>query len=286
MKIKLSIVAFIISIFFVLEGCNDESGSTTNETARIQFKLIDAPDDRYEEVNIEIIDIQYNNSEDDEGWLSLNPENGYPIKVDLTELVAGNSLLLADEIIPSGPINQMRLVLSDNNTILIKGNDQLVALDTPSAEQSGLKLKLNTDLEGGFSYTFILDWDVNKSIVKAGNSGKYILKPVIRVNLEVNSGSISGIVKGEVLDDDVEGAVPLNDVSVMVYTDSDMYIGETYTNEIGEFLIQGLEEGKYILKIETPDYVDYQSEQPIMVNVGEISDSGVIELMIPIAIAE
>lgn len=283
MKIKLSIIAFIISAFFVLEGCNDESGSANNETARIQFKLIDAPDERYEEVNIEIIDIQYNNSEDQEGWLSLNPENGYPIKVDLTELVAGNSLLLADEIIPSGPINQMRLVLSDNNTLLIKGNDQVINLDTPSAEQSGLKLKLDTDLKGGFSYTFILDWNVNKSIVKAGNSGKYILKPVIRVNLEVNSGSINGIVKGEVLEDEIDGAVPLNDVSVMVYTDSDIYIGETYTNANGEFLIQGLDMGKYILKIETLDYVDYQSEEPIMANVGEIADAGVIELMIPAA---
>ncbi len=283
MKIKLSIIAFIISAFFVLEGCNDESGSANNETARIQFKLIDAPDERYEEVNIEIIDIQYNNSEDQEGWLSLNPENGYPIKVDLTELVAGNSLLLADEIIPSGPINQMRLVLSDNNTLLIKGNDQVINLDTPSAEQSGLKLKLDTDLKGGFSYTFILDWNVNKSIVKAGNSGKYILKPVIRVNLEVNSGSINGIVKGEVLEDEIDGAVPLNDVSVMVYTDSDIYIGETYTNANGEFLIQGLDMGKYILKIETFDYVDYQSEEPIMANVGEIADAGVIELMIPAA---
>lgn len=286
MKIKLSIAAFIISIFFVLVGCNDESASSTNETARIQLKLIDAPDDRYEEVNIEIIDIQYNNSEDEEGWISLNPENGYPIKTDLTELVAGNSLLLADEIIPSGPINQMRLVLSDNNTLLIEGNDQLIDLDTPSAQQSGLKLKLNTDLEGGFSYTFILDWDVNKSIVKAGNSGKYILKPVIRVNLEVNSGSISGIVQGEVLDDDIEGALPLKDVSVMVYTDSDIYVGETYTNENGKFLIQGLDEGKYILKIETLDYADYQSEQSIMVNVGEITDAGVIELMIPVVVTE
>ena len=37
-----------------------------------------------------------------------------------------------------------------------------------------------------------MDWDVQKSIVKAGNSGNYNLKPVIRVTAEANSGTISG----------------------------------------------------------------------------------------------
>ena len=283
MKNKLSIIAIIFSIFVVLVGCNEEIESTNSDTARIQIKLIDAPDERYEEVNIEIIDIQYNNSEDNQGWTSLEPVNGYPINVDLTELVAGNNLLLADELIPSGSINQIRLVLSDNNSLLLEGNKNQIHLDTPSAQQSGLKLKLNTELEAGFSYTFILDWDVNKSIVKAGNSGKYNLKPVIRVNLEVNSGSIGGIVVGEVLDDEIEGAVPLNNVGVFIFTDSDVYVGETFTNENGKFLMQGLDEGNYILKIVTLEYVDYESENPITVNVGEITDAGIIELIVPVS---
>ena len=100
-------------------------------------------------------------------------------------------------------LKQFRLVLSDNNTLLLENETTPIHLDTPSAQQSGLKLKLDTALEPGFSYTFILDWDVHKSIVKAGNSGKYILKPVIRVNTEVNSGSISGKVIGEDLNDNV-----------------------------------------------------------------------------------
>jgi hypothetical protein len=282
MKNKLSILALVISVFVTLLACNEEDGGTKNDTSRIQLKLIDAPDEKYEEVNIEIIDIQYNNTEDDQGWTSLEPEDAYPIKVDLTELVAGNDLLLADDVIPSGSINQIRLVLSENNTLLLEGSDDYIDLDTPSAQQSGLKLKLNTELEAGFSYTFILDWDVNKSIVKAGNSGKYNLKPVIRVNLDVNSGSISGIVVAEVLDDEIDGAVPLNKAGVMIYTENDDYVGTTFTNEMGEFLIQGLDQGNYIIKIETLDYIDYETEEPIMVTVGEITDVGIIELIVPV----
>ena len=283
MKNNLSVIAVFFWIFFVLVGCDDKIDSTNNDNARIQIKLVDAPDERYEEVNIEIIDIQYNNSEDNQGWISLEPVNGYPIEVDLTELVAGNNLLLADELIPSGSINQIRLVLSDNNSLLLEGEMNQIPLDTPSAQQSGLKLKLNTELEAGFSYTFILDWDVNRSIVKAGNSGKYNLKPVIRVNLEVNSGSIAGIVVGEVLDDEIEGPVPLKNVGVFIFTDKDVYVAATFTNENGKFLVQGLDKGNYILKIETLEYVDYESENSVMVNVGEVTDVGIIELIVPVS---
>ena len=51
-----------------------------------------------------------------DGWKSFGSEDDYPINVNLTDLTAGNSLVLADEIIPSGMMQQIRLVLSDNNT--------------------------------------------------------------------------------------------------------------------------------------------------------------------------
>lgn len=146
------------------------------------------------------------------------------------------------------------MVLSDNNNLIIEGDlegEKITAhLDTPSAMQSGLKLKIDTVLESGFSYTFILDWDVQKSIVEAGNSDKYNLKPVIRVNTVVNSGSISGKVTGEVDTDEIEGAVPLKDVNVSIYSTADIYITETITDENGDFIIQGLDEGIYKIKIE------------------------------------
>ena len=142
-------------------------------------------------------------------------------------------------------------------------------------------MNLDTELESGFSYTFILDWDVQKSIVKAGNSGKYNLKPVIRVNAEVNSGSISGKVIGEVEEDDIDSAVPLKDVTVSVYTMDDTYVAESLTDGNGDFLIQGLDEGDYKIKIEQDSYLDYESEESISVTTGIITDAGTIELTMP-----
>jgi hypothetical protein len=279
-NVLLLAAAMVMSLGY--QSCNEDK---VDNTAKVQLKLIDAPGD-YEEVNVEIIDIQYNNSEDEEGWKSFTPEGGYPINIDLTELIAGNSLLLTDEIIPSGMLKQIRLVLSDNNYLVIEDLEEPVHLYTPSAQQSGLKLKLDTELEPGFSYTFILDWDVQRSIVKAGNSGRYNLKPVIRVNTVVNSGSISGKVIGEVQGDDIDGPVPLEGIVVRVYkadaVEGDEHVTETSTNVNGEFLFQGLDAGDYKIKIEDNSYIDFVSEEAINVSVGVISDTGTIELKVPV----
>jgi len=278
---KLSLIAIAIFTVGAFQNCTNNEDSNT---AKVQLKLIDAPGD-YLEVNVEIVDIQYNSSDNEDGWTSFTAENGYPINVDLTKLIAGNSLLLTDQIIPSGMLKQIRLVLSDNNNLTIQGDLEgekiTTHLDTPSAMQSGLKLKMNAMLETGFSYTFILDWDVQKSIVKAGNSGKFNLKPVIRVNTEVNSGSISGKVTGEVDGDEIEGAVPLKDVTVSVYSTDDTYITETLTDEKGDFTIQGLDEGDYKIKIVQEGYDNYESPDSVIVTVGVISNVGTIELVVP-----
>ena len=151
-------------------------------------------------------------------------------------------------------------------------------LNTPSAQQSGLKLHLDTVLEPGFSYVFILDWDVQKSIVEAGNSGNYNLHPVIKVNAEVSSGSISGIVIGDIEDDGIDEAIPLENVTVQVFTEADEYITSTLTNENGDFFVQGLEEGGYVLKIERDGFELYESAEAIILTLGTINNVGIIEL--------
>lgn len=248
----------------ITQSCSNNNDKL-NGTASVQLKLIDAPGD-YLAVNVNIVDIQYNNTESDSGWTSFNLENT-PISVDLTKLVAGNNLILADQLIPAGTFKQIRLILGDGNTLKIEGNDTLIPLDTPSAMQSGLKLQLNNTLQAGFSYTFILDWDVQKSIVKDGASGKYNLKPVIRVNTEVNSGSISGNVVENI--NTVE--TPMQGAIVKFVNQSDTTIeGSTSTDENGDFLIQGIPEGTYDLTIQQTGYDDVTVTN-VNVTVGNVT---------------
>ena len=280
MKNNVIMIAILLFAILGLQSCSDDT-EKLEKTSRLQLKLVDAPGD-YEEVNVEIIDVLYNSTEDDGGWTSLTPEDFTPVEVDLTELIAGNELLLSDVIIPSGMLAQIRLVLGDNNTLVIEGEAEVIDLDTPSAQQSGLKLKINTELIPGYSYTFILDWDVQKSIVKAGNSGKYNLKPVIRVNAEVNSGSIFGqVVAKPIISDGTNEPIPLEGAVVRVTTMNGDDITGTVSDENGDFIIQGLDAGDYKIKIEHNNYIGYESDI-INVFVGKVADAGTIELLVPV----
>lgn len=161
--------------------------------AKISVRLVDGPGD-FEHVFIDVVDImiKYNDdSDDDNGWQSLDAINAGVY--DLLELTGGIDVLLVDDFeLPPGTLNQIRLILGENNTVVIKGEEEgefeTIPLKTPSAQQSGLKLKVNHELEAGFTYNFLLDFDVDQSIVVAGNSGNINLKPVIRVTTEVTSG--------------------------------------------------------------------------------------------------
>ncbi len=279
--IKLRSFFALLALTISFLSCSDDKISDPENSSRVILKLVDAEGD-YEQVNVEIVDIQYNSSEDDNGWQSFTPEGGYPIQTDLTKLIAGNELLLSDEIIPSGWMEQIRLVLSENNSLKLEGQDDLIPLKTPSAQQSGLKIKLDQQLDPGFSYTFILDWDVQKSIVQAGNSGQYILKPVIRANAEVNSGSVSGTVVADVIGDESTDLYPKEGVVVEFYTTEDVYVTETLTDAEGKFLVQGLSPGDYRIQIETLDYVPYVSPEPVSVTAGQVTDVGTLELLVPV----
>src|SRR5688572_20109791 len=89
--------------------------------------------------------------------------------------------------LPAGRYTQMRVLLAANgnsapfaNSVVPTGSGE-VALTTPSAQQSGLKLNVDIDVGPNQIADVVLDFDACKSIVRRGNSGHYNLKPVIAV---------------------------------------------------------------------------------------------------------
>jgi hypothetical protein len=87
--------------------------------------------------------------------------------------------------LPAGTYQQLRLVLSANttanplaNSVVVTGGGEQ-AVDTPSAMQSGLKLNAGMTVESSKVADFAIDFDACKSFVRAGNSGKVLLKPVL-----------------------------------------------------------------------------------------------------------
>src|SRR6185436_3160067 len=230
MRTRLLIIALLVSVAAVSIFISCKKNNTNDGTARLQVYLTDDPGD-YEAVYIDVKDVQINVSGDTtNGWQSLNGVNANVY--DLLRLVNDDDTILADAEIPSGRLHQIRLVLGTENYVKVEGTSQLIKLETPSAQQSGLKINIQQDVQDGILYTITLDFDVAKSIVKTGN-GKYILKPTIRTILNAAGGSIKGVVMPKTFQSAVY-AVQGVDTVASTFTDSD-----------GGYLLRGLAAGTY-----------------------------------------
>jgi len=240
-KYKMILMAVLFSTGLVSCSSDDDSGDSGNgDTANVRFELTDAPGD-YDEVNVEVVDVLIHsdalaNAEDadEEGWVSVGEVNDGVI--NLLDLTGGVTHLLADTELAAGKLNQIRLVLGGANSVVVNGTS--FTLQTPSAQQSGLKLQVNEDLEAGTDYIFLLDFDVEQSVVKAGESGNYILKPVIRVSTQ-EAGSIIGSIH------------PTTHQALVVATNGTSTVS-AYTDTDGKFQLHGLSAGTYMVTV-TPD---------------------------------
>ncbi len=250
-------VGLALSVFLFF-SCNNANEATSF----LEVRLTDAPGD-YDEVNIDIVDVQVNSGSDDGGWKSLEVTKGV---YDLLKLTNGIDTLLGKTELPAGRVSQVRLVLGTNNSLKIDG--QSVTLSTPSAQQSGLKLQVNADLVEGITYKLLLDFDAARSVVKAGTSGKYNLKPVIRTIVEAQSGAIKGIVSP------VEASPA---IYAIIGSDT---LGSTFANEsTGKFLIDGLKAGAYKVTVEPKTGFKPIVKETVSVTIGSVTDLGKIDIL-------
>lgn len=151
--------------------------------------------------------------ENDPGWYPITLPS-LPKRIDLLELRNGLLEELGQTALPVGRYTQLRLALSPNSTSLPYANavtptgGAQAALTTPSAQQSGLKLNVDIEIEPGKLADFVLDFDACKSVVSAGNSGKFNLKPVISV--------LPRFIDGMAVDGYVANSSPYTSVSLQL----------------------------------------------------------------------
>jgi len=188
------ILAMTLSILagsIVLIGCSDSTSPESGGTGRMVINLMDAPGD-YDQVNVEIIRVEVHradSSDSGSGWMILAEDT---TRVDLLTLSNGNSMVLADSTLPAGKYTQVRLILSDNNSVMVDSVEY--DLEVPSSSNSGLKLNHPFDIADGALYEVTLDFDADRSVHQTGN-GQYKMKPVIRIIVNQTSGGVQGIVE-------------------------------------------------------------------------------------------
>ena len=165
----LSILAVIVTVAFIACSKDQSDKSTT-----VKVRLTDNPFNA-DEVNVDIQQVRVKFSDDSiHGWTDLSTQAGI---YNLLGLQNGVDTLLAVGIIPTNIVKEIRFVLGANNTI--KVNSIVYPLTVPSGSESGLKIKINKQLNGTLD-SLLIDFDAALSIHQLGN-GDYQLKPVLKL---------------------------------------------------------------------------------------------------------
>ncbi len=260
---------FVITLFSVIAilifgACSKNDKNSSTSSSHLQVRLTDGPDANAKEVWVDIQQIEILMS-DTSHPLILN--NTHPGVYNLLAFSNGKDTLLADATIPPGTISQIRLILGDNNFIITNDGEK-IALKTPSGQESGLKVQIHQEVTGGILYRLTLDFDAGRSIVKAGNSGNYLLKPVLRIISLIPSGG------------DIQGVVLPDSPRTFVYAIQGLDTVASTSNDTtnGRFLIKDIPAGNYSLFFVPTDTTLKQSSVNAVVALGQVTNVDTVRL--------
>jgi len=309
----------IVMALFLLSviGCSGGGGSDSG-TGTLSLSLTDATTDEYQAVYVTIKEVRVhkaaadtseeeeeNGDENENGWQTiLTPNKTY----NLLELVNCTMTRLGDAELEAGHYTQMRLILGETpddgenilgeshefaNYLLIDNDDDPHELKVPSGFQTGIKIVRGFNVIDEQTTDLILDFDASKSVVKAGNSGKWLLKPTIKVVDGDEYATVGGLVT--VGDEDVGGVyVSAQTFNPDATDDKDKVIvnAGTITEEDGSYCLV-LEPGTYNLVAYKDGYEpDEFALEPVkfaykpdclkvVVNAGNSYDVGNLTLTLP-----
>lgn len=210
MTTKYGRLALPLLAAFAMAACDGGTGG--NGSARVSIRLTDAPGDLKEAwVKIDRIYLKGGPADSAQGGSVdlLTTATGW---VDLLTLSGGRtSELVNGATVPAGTYSELRLVVCEayvvekdgdvyatNDAELPAGVTADGQLHIPSGCSSGFKIKFKTDepvtLESE-STIMTVDFDVSQSFGhQAGNSGRWIMHPVLHATTVGFAGGIAGTV--------------------------------------------------------------------------------------------
>jgi hypothetical protein len=214
---------FAIVTIFVLTACSG-GGGASGGIGTLSLGLTDASSSDYKAVVVTIDEIQVHIKGDGNShnhWKSVEMPIS-PLTVDLLGLVNGvrEDLGLVD--LQARSYTQMRLIIGNtpnpdtlpfaNYVVTNTDPVEIHELKIPSGDKTGFKIVKGFTIAANQKTELILDFDACRSVVQAGNSGQWLLKPTVKVRNTENYA----IIEGRVTDDnpDPDSAVRLNGVLV------------------------------------------------------------------------
>jgi len=275
----------IASVLITACGGSGGDGSGGGGTGTLALSLQDAPateDYKAVYVTIKEVMVHKGGSEDsDANWETVASPNA---TYNLLELVNGVREELGLATLESGSYTQMRLILGQNpdsginiiseahpfpNYVIEDGTDAVHELKVPSGYQTGIKIVKGFVINENETTELILDFDASRSVIKAGKSGKWLLKPTIKVLELIDYAILTGLVSAN--GNDAEGAM----VSAQHYTpgasdpkDQVAVQAATITDEYGEYSLF-VQPGTYNVVVYRNPYEPYCKQIALKADTSE-----------------
>jgi hypothetical protein len=241
---------FSILCLFILMGTRCGGSGEGGGSGQLKLNLSDSATDQYNAVYVTVDSIAVHSSsmpddDSDASWMTL-PNLTLPRTINLLDLMNGVREEMGIATLPAGHYTQLRLILgstpdSSINILsqahpfanyVIDINNNVHELKVPSGFQSGIKIVGDFDVNANETTELVLDFDASQSVVVAGNSGKFILKPTIKLlettDFAILSGTVTSggsnvpgaLVSAQIFDP--SAADPKDEVSIEAATVTDM----------------------------------------------------------------
>jgi len=188
---------------FVACGGGGGSGGDV-ATGTLSLSLTDASSSDYQAVFVTIDEVQVHlggNENNPNHWKSVDMPIS-PLTVDLFDLVNGvrEDLGLVD--LDVGRYTQMRLIIGNDpnpdyhpfaNYVITNAETPVVhELKIPSGHKTGFKVVNGFTINDDQITELILDFDATRSVIQAGSSGQWLLKPTVKAIEEEGYAIIEG----------------------------------------------------------------------------------------------
>jgi hypothetical protein len=211
-------------------GGGSSDGGSDGGVGTLSTSLTDSTTRDYQAVYVTIARVDVHHDGDSKWETVAEPGKTY----NLLELINGVRETLGIATLDAGHYTQMRLIIGETaddginilslphpfaNYVIDDDDDEIHELKVPSGTNTGLKIVNGFDINANQTTELILDFDASRSVVKAGSSGKYLLKPTVKV-LDT---AYYAIVTGTVQDDLPE---PVSQAEALVTAQKDNSFAE------------------------------------------------------------
>ncbi|MEW5801648.1 MAG: DUF4382 domain-containing protein [bacterium] len=174
----------------------EDSDTTESSFGFLDLGITDTPVDELSAIVVQFTGVEIQT----EGGNRLQFNFEKPRQIDLLALHGSDSDLLLDhQKLPAGRYNWIRLNVTEDG---VNGPGSYVSLPDgtahplviPSGDQSGLKLNNGFNVAAGDTASFTIEFNLRKSVHRPSppSSGKYRLRPTLRLVDNIEAGSVAG----------------------------------------------------------------------------------------------